>query len=296
VNAAPRSSGLPEASLEVLASLALHRVLSTEQVRRIHLPGRGERRAQQVLVSLERAGLVAHVQVRSAPRRIWHLTEDGARAAQESGFLSDPPRLLNGAQAGGQLRAHTLAVNDAAICFLETARERGDECGPLAWRQEVAHPLSAGRGRRRGVLIADAVLSYLRAAPGKVFLEQRFLELDRATLPVDRLAAELGRYGRLHRARDSEGQPLWRASYPAFPAVLCVLEGAAPHLLERRRDTAAALLRADPEFSRARGLAIRFCLAAELAQHGPFAPIFADAHDPRRPVDWLGESPPEKGS
>lgn len=295
MSATTSPSGLPEVSLEILASLAQHRVLSTEQVRRIHLPGRGERRAQQVLGALERSGLAAHVQVRSAPRRVWYITEEGARSAQESGFLSEPARVLSAGQAAGQLRAHTLAVNDAAICFVEAARERGDECGPLAWRQEVVHPLSAGRGRRRAVLIADAVLSYLRATPGKVFLEQRFLELDRATLPVDRLATELGRYARLHRARDAEGEPLWRASYPAFPAVLCVLEGAAPRLLERRRDTAAALLRAHPEFSRSRGLAIRFCLAAELAERGPFAPIFADARDPRRRIDWLGEPSPEKG-
>jgi hypothetical protein len=35
---------LPEATIEVIASLAEHRALSTGQVHAIHLPGRGLRR------------------------------------------------------------------------------------------------------------------------------------------------------------------------------------------------------------------------------------------------------------
>jgi hypothetical protein len=49
---------LPEATAEVLASLGEHGILSTAQVRSIHLPDRSVRRAQQVLAYLERAGLV----------------------------------------------------------------------------------------------------------------------------------------------------------------------------------------------------------------------------------------------
>lgn len=294
---ATTAPGLPEAATEIVASLAQHRVLSTAQVRAIHLPGRGQRRAQQVLAALEGAGLICHAQVRAAPRRLWYLSEAGAQAARDSGLLSEAPRLLGAAQAAGQLREHTLAVNDAAICFLRAARERGDEFGPLSWRHEVAHPLASGRGRRRRALLADAVLSYLRLEAEEVVVEQRFLELDRATLPVDRLAAQLGRYAQLYRAADAEGEPLWRSRYPSFPAVLCVLAGDSRSALERRRDTVAALLRSDPELSRARGVAIRICLAAELAERGPFAPIFCEVRGPRRgPVDWLGLHEEESGS
>lgn len=60
---------------EVIASLGEHRVLSTSQVRAIHLPGRSLRRAQQLLAELERAELACHVEARSAPRRLWFLSE-----------------------------------------------------------------------------------------------------------------------------------------------------------------------------------------------------------------------------
>jgi hypothetical protein len=88
-----------------------------------------------------------------------------------------------------------------------------DDFGPFAWRQEVSHPLSYGRGRRRRALISDAVFTYLRADGNGVAIEQRFLELDRATLSVDRLAAELVRYAELYRlAGEDEGPfaPIFR--------------------------------------------------------------------------------------
>jgi Replication-relaxation len=284
------SASLPEAAIEILASLAQHRVLSTAQVRAIHLPGRSQRRAQQVLAALEAAGLAAHTQVRSAPRRLWYVSEEGARAVKESGLLSEPTPLLGPTQAAGQLRAHTLAVNDAAIAFMCAARECGDEFGPLAWRHEVFHSLTPGRrGRRRRVLVADAVLTYLRADAAEVHLEQRFLELDRATLSIDALAAELARYTELYRAAGAGGEPLWRSRYPSFPPVICVLAGAKRAVLERRREIVVALLRSDPELSRARGLSIRICLAEDLAERGPFAPIFTDISNPRRQCDWLIE-------
>ena len=74
---------------------------------------------------------------------------------------------------------------------MEAARERGDDFGPFAWRHEVSHPPLARAGRRRRRLIADAVFTYLRIEEDGVAIEQRFLEIDRATLTVDRLAAEL---------------------------------------------------------------------------------------------------------
>jgi Replication-relaxation len=190
-------AGLPEITAEMIASLGEHRVLSTEQARTIHLPGRSLRRTQQVLASLERAGLICHVDARVAPRRLWFLSDAGADLAFEAGGLERRPKVLGPREAAGALRAHTLAVNDAAICFLRAARGRDDEFGPLSWRHEVAHPLSAGRGRRRRTLFADAVLTYLRATPKSILLEQAFLELDRATLSVDRLAAEMARYADL---------------------------------------------------------------------------------------------------
>jgi Replication-relaxation len=280
---------LPEASAEVLASLAKHRVLSTAQVRAIHLPGRSLRRAQQVLAYLARAGLVEHVEARRAPRRLWFLTEGGADLALAADVLAERPKLLGPAEAAGPLRAHTFGVNEVGISFLEAARERGDDFGPLGWCHEVAHPLNRGRGRARRTLFADAVLSYLRNDEDYITLEQRFVELDRATLSIDRLVGELARYGLLCRARDKRGTSLWGDRYPRFPAVLCALAGAPRKALVRRRDMALALLEGHPEFERAYDLTISFCLLEELRSRGPFASIFRAVGEPDRPVDWLGQ-------
>ena len=184
-------SAATETGIEIVASLAQHRVLSAAQVRAIHLPGSGERWAQRLLVRLGDAGLAGYIRSPRSHRRLWHVTEQGARLAREAGELDGEPRLIGPEGAAGPLQAHTLAVNDAAICFIEAARERGDEFGPLAWRHEISHPLSRGRGRRRRALVADAVFTYLRLDGDGVAIEQRFLEIDRATLSVDRLAAEL---------------------------------------------------------------------------------------------------------
>jgi hypothetical protein len=268
--------GLPEATAEIIASLGEHRVLSTEQVQTIHLPGRSLRRTQQILAGIEGAGLIHHVDTRTAPRRLWFVSERGAALAFELVGLETQPRVLQAADAAGPLRAHTLAVNDAAICFLKAARERGDEFGPFSWRQEIAHPMSRGRGRRRRTLFADAVLTYLRPEDNDTVLELRFLELDRATLSVDRLVAELSRYAQLYRATDAEGQPLWRDRYPVFPRVLCVLTGASREALTTRRTFASMLLRDHPAMAQARGeVSISFCRFEDLQRKGPFAPIFS---------------------
>jgi hypothetical protein len=291
VTAPVHSPGLSEKAIEIVASLAQHRVLSTAQVRAVHLHGRTPRRTQQVLAALEADRLVGHVERNEAPRRLWFPTEEGARVAGDSGLVIEPV-------AGGgasALRAHTLAVNEAAICFLRAARARGDEFGLFSWRHEVAHPLSRGRGRRRA-LIADAVLTYLRVEADEVVVDQCFLELDRATLSVDRLAAELGRYARLHRARDKEGMPPWRPLYPSFPAVICVLDGAPRATLERRRDVALALLSSDPDLSRAPEVEVRICLLEDLRASGPFAPIFLGTGPRREPSDWIGRPAQERGA
>jgi hypothetical protein len=215
----------PESSGVLLASLGEHRVLSTAQVGAIHYSDRSPRRAQQALAYLKRAGLADYVETRRSPRRVWFLTERGADWVVDAG-APRRPKVLSPEQAAGPLRAHTLGVNEVGICFLRAARERGDDFDPLSWRHEVAHPLNRGRGRARRTLIADAVFTYARFEDRDIYIEQRFVEVDRATLSVERLVAELARYGQLERAREKGGGSLWRYSYPVFPQVLCVLTGA----------------------------------------------------------------------
>jgi hypothetical protein len=281
---AATESVLPEVTVEIVASVAEHRVLSTPQLHAIHFPASGVRWAQRVLLRLHRAGLLAKVRPQHAPRRLWFITEKGAQLALEAGALSDPPKVFGPEAAIGQLQRHTLAVNDAAICFLAAGRERGDEFGPLSWRHEIAHPLGVGRHRR--LLIPDVVLTYLRVGEGRLSIEQRFLELDRATLAVDRLAAKLGRYADLYRAQDKAHEPIWKARYPSFPPVLCVLAGASRSVLERRRATTIALLRSNPNLNRTPQAEVFICLLEDLRDRGPFAPIFLTPRDQSGPLEW----------
>jgi hypothetical protein len=284
-------SACTETGIEVIASLAQHRVLSTPQVRAIHFPDGSRRWAQKVLARLSEAGLAGYIETaHGSPRRLWHVTERGARVAREAGVLDGEPRLIGADDAAGPLQAHTLAVNDSAICFHSAAHARGDDFGPFAWRHEVSHPLNYGRGRRRRALIADAVFTYLRLDANGVAIEQRCLELDRATLSVDRLAAELVRYAELYLLAGEDGEPLWRSRYPVFPPVHCVLAGGSRVVLERRRSTAIALLRRDPLVARAPELTLSFCLLEDLQSEGPFASIFRELRDPEQPIDWLGGS------
>lgn len=284
---------LTPAAVEILTWVAQHRLVSTRQVRALRGPGASPRWTLALLSDLDRHGAIAHVRAMGR-RKLWHLTDHGA--ALVGGLLDHPPKVLTSVEASGALQAHTLAVNDTGLAFVNAARTRGDECGPLAWRHEVAHPLTRGRGRRRRQLIADALLTYLRGSDGRLALEYRLLELDRATLTVDRLARKLARYAELYQATRPDGQPAWRAWYPAFPAVVAVLTGASRPALERRRRTVLALCRTEPRLSAAPDVEISICLLDDLQRHGPHAPIFLRPAGREEPVDWLGRTRPVETS
>ncbi len=100
-------------------------------------------------------------------------------------------------------------------------------------------------------------------------------------------------YARLYKATGADGEPIWSDRYPWFPPVLCVLAGGDRPALERRRETAVAMLSRNRDLQRAPEVSIPLCLAADLAEAGPFEPIFTDYRDPERPTNWLvGESSP----
>jgi hypothetical protein len=50
-----------------------------------------------------------------------------------------------------------------------------------------------------------------------------------------------------------------------------------------------ALLPQDPDLAETPEVEVSVCLLEDLAERGPFAPIFRTLADPGRPVDWLGE-------
>lgn len=287
-------SALPPIAAPILEGLYQHRLLSTAQVRELYAPDAQMRWTQRVLAALRDAGLADAVPVRQG-LRLWFATEQGADAVEAVATrLEQRRKLTRPAQAAGPLRHHTVAVNDVGIAFVRAARERGDDCGPLSWRHEIAHPLGPPPGRRGSEqLIADALLSYqLNSEQGPSF-HYRFIELDRGTVPADHLADKLATYARLyHHTAPAEGAteeptPLWTASYAVFPAVLVALAGRSAAALERRRDVVLGLCRADDALTATPEVEIAICLLDELRAHGPFSTIFRTPTDPDRPTSWL---------
>jgi Replication-relaxation len=290
-----KQGALPSVGVEVLESLHQHRLLTVRQVHALHTPSTLLRWTHRILAGLAERGLVDHV---TGPHRrgLWFLTAQGADTIQAAGTLAEHRRrLTTPAQAAGPLRAHSLAVNDTGIAFVKAAREHGDGCGPLSWRHEIAHPYIAGRGRNgTHLLIADALLSYLQVAPGEsLILHQRFIELDRGTIPPEQLAAKLARYAQLNHysvANDIPEGPLWRAYYRTFPPVLVVLADQTAAAARRRVQKTIALYRSDPGQTRYGTVPTSFTTLPELTARGPFAPIFIPAEQPDHFTDWLGNT------
>jgi hypothetical protein len=282
---------LPAVAGAMLESLHAHRLLTARQLQTLHAPQASLRWTQRTLAALAAHGLIGFARAGRGGRRVYHLTETATAAiGQLPGNATTRPRpsLM---QAAVALSAHTLAVNDAAIAFVSAARARGDECGPLAWRHEIAHPIAPPtRGRRGELVIADALLTYLQHIPdGELAFHYRFIELDRATQPTNALAAKLARYTHLHTyTPKGASRPAWREHYPVFPEVLCVLAGAPRPTLERRTHTVLALCAANPDLRAARQVAISLCLLDDLTDRGPWAPTCRRPQEPDRPVTWLG--------
>lgn len=289
---------LPAVAVQVLESLYQHRLLTARQLRALHTPAASLRWAQWILAELRRRGLAERAE---GERRLalWFITDRGADTVEAVSSRAETRRRVSSpAQAAGPLRAHTLAVNDVGIAFLEAARQRGDDCGPLSWRHEIAHPIAPRSRHPSQLLIADALLSYLHLeSEHSLALHQRFIELDRGTIPPEQLAAKFTRYARLRdyqprpTPEGSHGEPSWRAYYRSFPAVLVVLAHQSEAAAITRMQRVIALARSNPALERHGSVPASFATLENLLARGPFAPIFIDPENPERYVDWLGQPP-----
>jgi hypothetical protein len=296
----PAAPTLPAVATEVLTSIYQHRLLNTTQVHAMHLPGHTRRWAEQILTQLARRELTAFVRPGRGGPRLYYLTPAGAQAVETIPTRVETRRkLITPEQAAGPLWRHTLAVNDTGIAFMRAARERGDDFGALGWRHEIAHHAPAAGHSRGELLIADALLTYLAHGPeGQLTFHYRLLELDRATVPADTLAAKLARYADLYHAPANHGQPsgkpAWQARYPIFPDIICVLAGKPRPVLLRRAQTVLALCQADPQLQSTPQVRISLALLEDLQAHGPFAAIWRQPQHPTRLHDWLGDTHPNE--
>jgi hypothetical protein len=219
---------------DVLVALYWHRLMSTEQVGRLLAPALAPVVVRRKLAALRHAGLAERI-VREHRPRTWFLTSAGAEAVEAARVVDVRAYRVADTAVARLLQGHALDVVETGLAFVESGRRAGDECGPLAWTPEVAHPFQ-DRAGKRGVVIADAVLHYVLedAEHGRRSQRTVFVELDRATMPVARLARKLTAYVRYHDYSPTRGGPAWRSRYPRFPRILIVLSGAAEHVLDRR--------------------------------------------------------------
>lgn len=292
---------LPPIGIEILELLWQHRLLSGSQLKRLVAPEASDAYLSGVLCELKERELAASVRMRATgAAKVWFLTNRGGDVVEAAPTKAEPRRLiLSPVNAAGGLQAHTLAVNEVGILFVEAARRRGDECGPLAWQHEIHHRISNGQGRRRSgaeSVQADALLNYaVILADGRVELRYLFLELDRATEPAEVLAGKLRQYARLYHHKlpgdvddPLAGEQAWRRTYAVFPEVFIVLTGKPGPALERRITLVKALARQDPTCRSTPELRVSFTVLEELVDEGPFAPVLTTLVANDR-VDFLGQ-------
>ncbi|TQJ37063.1 protein involved in plasmid replication-relaxation [Streptomyces sp. SLBN-115] len=286
-----------------LAVPVQYRMTTTEQMHLITAPGVRIEQTRRRLAKLRAEGLVDRITLPQAGRtRVWFATGYGARVAAEWPELRGrrPPRLVSDPVAARLRVSHTLTVTETGLQFLLDSHRRGEVCQPLDFLPEVHHPIGGGEA-----VIPDALIYYQRGSRnGGGSMLRAFLEVDRATMGPERLAAKLRAYARLHqyapapvgRRRTMEPVPEvkaeWRRHYPLFPRLLFVLDGTGPAGIGNRL---RALHAADVDLAVASFLREVTVLAApmtDLLQHGPAAAVWHPVRDPERRVGWMDPQTP----
>ncbi|MGP4027198.1 replication-relaxation family protein [Actinomadura sp. 3N407] len=303
----PPSPTTPTAPLSTLQRTALtclyqHRLLSTGQLKRLllaHTAPHDTSYLRRQLRGLRGRGLADSVPApTTAHQALWFATADGAVQVELAGEVPTRAYRMTAETAGGPLQQHTLAVNEVGTLFVETARAMGHECSPLDWTPEVAHRMRDGAGKRADYeyLISDAVLHYIVVEPHSRIQTRMFVELDRCTMTVTRLASKVSTYARYHAyvpgpavpGRPPAGTlPAWRYRYPRFPTLLVILTGLRTAALEARIADLRALCAEDPLLRRVSDeITAGATTLDQLRERGPFADIFTPilGRDPT-PVD-----------
>ncbi|MDQ1013592.1 replication-relaxation family protein [Streptomyces afghaniensis] len=279
-----------------LGVLTQYRMATTEQMHRVIAPEVRIEQTRRRLARLRAEGLVDRITLPQAGRiRVWFPTPYGVQLASEWPEMRGrrPSRAVSDPTAVRLKAGHTLTVTETALVFLEDARRRGELCQPLDWISEVHHPIGSGEA-----VIPDALMYYRRGpsdgANGSLL--RAFVEVDRATMGPERLAAKLTSYERLYHyvpavpgrrpTLQEPGLEEWRRRYPLFPRVLFVLDGTGPAGVENRISAlrAGAGLLAPSRFLN--DVPVLAAPLADLLHHGPSAPVWRPVHDPGQRVPW----------
>ncbi|MFD6043909.1 replication-relaxation family protein [Streptomyces koyangensis] len=276
-----------------LAALAVHRQATGEQLHRLVVPDSGPRALVPILAQLAEEELIGSITLpNSGRKRAWFLTHRGAGVCRDWPELRGrQPLPLSTSMAASMRAAHTLTVVRTHLAFLDDAREQGDEYGPLDWVPEVAHNVSDGER-----LVADALMRYVvLGTEGRVKL-RAFVEVDRATMSGEDLAAKLIAYARFHtytppapggRLTAGTNSFAWLRWYPTMPRVLFVLTGAGPRALANRL---ADLREMAAEHPLVAAMAAKVPLGAavleDVEEHGARAAVWTSLAGPEERCGW----------
>ncbi|MFF0083492.1 replication-relaxation family protein [Streptomyces canus] len=281
-----------------LAVLVQYRMATTEQMHRVIAPEVRIEQTRRRMAKLRAEGLVDRITLPQAGRlRVWFPTSYGVQIACEWPELRGrrPPKTIADPTAARLRAGHTLTVTETALVFLEEARRRGELCRPLDWIPEVYHPVGGGEG-----VIPDALMYYKGGRKGERWRMLRaFVEVDRATMGPERLAAKLTSYARLHayvpmplgrRHMTIQQQPVeeeWRRHYPLFPRLLFVLDGTGPAGVTTRIEALNAAATETPTLAGfLREVPVLAAALTDLRSKGPTEPVWHPVQDPDRMVAW----------
>ncbi|MFI8068870.1 replication-relaxation family protein [Streptomyces sp. NPDC086033] len=280
-----------------LAVLVQYRMATTEQMHRVIAPEVRIEQTRRRMAKLRAEGLVDRITLPQAGRlRVWFPTSYGVRIACEWPELRGrrPPKTIADSTAARLRAAHTLTVTETALVFLEEARRRGELCRPLDWIPEVYHPIGGGEG-----VIPDALMYYRRGREGERWSMLRaFVEVDRATMGPERLAAKLTSYARLHayvpmpagrRRATIQQQPVeeeWRRHYPVFPRLLFILDGTGPAGVTTRIEALNAAAEDLALFGFLHEVPVLVAALSDLRDKGPGEPVWRPVRDPSSTVAW----------
>ncbi|MER6291094.1 replication-relaxation family protein [Streptomyces sviceus] len=277
-----------------LAVVAQYRMATTEQVHLLVAPGVRIEQTRRRLAKLRDEGLVDRITAPRAGRtRVWFATQYGVEVASEWPELREwrPPRLVSDRTAARLRVGHTLTVTETGLAFVQDARRRDEVCRPLDWIPEVYHPLGNGEA-----VIPDALLYYRRSEGGGRLL-RAFVEVDRATMGPERLAAKLTAYARLHRyapapvarprTQQTVAEESWKRRYRRFPRLLFVLDGTGPAGISTRMNA----LHDVSEFSDLSGLLrstpVLVTSMTDILRDGPSAPAWRPVQDLSQRISWM---------
>jgi hypothetical protein len=276
------------------------------QLHQLLAPTRSAQWTSKKLTALRIEGLADYITLPPPGRQhVWFLTDYGRTVAAdwpELRQLPTPPPVAANPVAVRLRTTHTLTVLRTHLAFLNDARRRGDEYGILDWIPERYHKIT---DQHDDAVIADALLHYTATSTdaatetGGRAQYRAFVEVDRATMSSERLAAKqlgYGRFleytplpvGRRSAAQTQSALPLWQKSYPLFPRVLFVNTNIGELGLRNRIEDLKSMANGHPlAVNLVRKVPVGVARLEDLEEHGPSAAVWTALDGRDQPCGWM---------